>query len=104
MKALDLLKANQNIQDRAENFASSIERELKKEIIDVLVEKKEKITDQIHDLKSFNLATDLNQGIKQMTREDCKERFKDIINLEFELTLIELELKSKKESFDKYFA
>ena len=102
-KAIDLLKSNKSVSERAESYLVSIERDLKRDVIDALQVRKEKIEDSLFELKDFTLETDVNKGNVRMTKEDCKRRFEKIIDLEFELTLVEQELKIKSESFDKYF-
>jgi hypothetical protein len=39
-----------------------------------------------------------------MTKETIEARFKKVIDLEYKLKLTNLELVTKQESFDKYFA
>jgi predicted polyphosphate/ATP-dependent NAD kinase len=103
MKALQLLKTNPSVQERAEAYVKSIKRDLQKEVIDTLITTKEKAEDQLFELKNFTLDTNVNQGLAQMTKEDCKKRFKNIIEFEYQLILLEAELKVKQASFDKYF-
>jgi hypothetical protein len=38
-----------------------------------------------------------------MTKDSVEKRFTKIIDLEYELKLVSLELTAKQESFDKYF-
>lgn len=103
MKALELLKTNKTVAERAENYASSMKRNIQRDVIDSLVSKKEKIEDQLFELSNFTLNTDMNSGLKMMTKEDCEARFKKIIDLEYELELTSRELEIKQASFDKYF-
>lgn len=103
MKALELLKTNKTVVERADNYVASTKRNIQRDVIDTLVAKKEKIDDELFELANFTLDTNVNAGLQQMTKEDCEKRFKKIINLEYDLTLIELELKVKQQSFDKYF-
>lgn len=103
MLAYDLLSTNKTVKERAATYASSMKRNLQKSILDALVEKKEKIEDELFDLKNFTLDTNLNAGLRQMTKEDCEKRFTKIIDNEYELELITAELKIKQASFDKYF-
>lgn len=102
-KALELMKANKSVEERSDAYVVSIERDLRKEMIDTLIEKQEKIADQMFELTNFTLDTDANKGLAQMSKEVCKDRFKKIINLEYEATLIAAELKVRQASFDKYF-
>jgi hypothetical protein len=103
MKALELLKKNKTVLERAERFAATTKRNIQRDVIDALVATKEKIEDSIFELSNFVLDTNLNAGLKTMTQEECEARFKKLIEAEFELTLIDVELKTKKEAFEKYF-
>lgn len=51
----------------------------------------------------MSLEADLNRGIKALSKTEVESRFTQIINKEYELTLVEVELKVKKSSFDTYF-
>lgn len=103
MKALELLKSNKSVSERAENYVTSVKRNIQRDVIDTLTAKKESIEDELFELTNFNLETNLNSGIQAMTKESVESRFKRIIDLEYKLKLTELELKTKQESFDKYF-
>lgn len=103
MKALELLKTNKTVAERAENYTNSMKRNIQRDVIDSLIAKKEKIEDQLFELSNFTLDTNLNAGLRSMTKEDCESRFKKIIDLEFELELLNKELEIKQNSFDKYF-
>ncbi len=104
MKALELLKTNKTVIERAENYAIAVKRSLQRDIIDKLVEEKEKLDEELFELTNFTLNTNLNQGLKMMTKDDCEARFKRIIEVEYELELTNRELEIKQKSFDKYFA
>jgi archaellum component FlaC len=103
MKALELLKTNTGVAERAENYVSSVKRNIQRDVIDALTSKKEKIDDELFELKNFSLETDANKGVIEMKREDVEKRFRKIIDLEYELKLVSLELTAKQESFEKYF-
>jgi len=103
MKALELLKTNTGVAERAENYVSSVKRNIQRDVIDALTAKKEKIDDELFELKNFSLETDANRGVVGMKREDVEKRFRKIIDLEYELKLVSLELTAKQESFEKYF-
>ena len=103
MKALDLLKKNTSTDDRAQNYIAPIKRNLQISILDVLIANQEKISDQILDLQDFNLATDVNAGVKQLTREECEARFKKIIDLKTEYELQDRILDIKQSLFNEYF-
>jgi len=103
MKALELLKSNKSVSERAENYAVAVKRNIQRDVIDSLVAKKESIEDELFELTNFNLETDVNRGYQAMTKESVEARFKKIIDLEYKLKLVSLELTAKQESFDKYF-
>jgi hypothetical protein len=103
MKALELLKSNKTVAERAENYATAVKRNIQRDVIDILTAKKEAIEDELFELTNFNLETDVNKGFQSMTKESVETRFKKIIDLEYKLKLVDLELKTKQESFNKYF-
>jgi hypothetical protein len=103
-KALDLLKSNKSVSERAENYIISVKRNIQRDVIDALVQKKESMEDELFELTNFNLETNVNSGFVAMTKESVEVRFKKVIDLEYKLKLVDLELKTKQESFDKYFA
>lgn len=103
MEALKLLKKNRTTEERAEKYVERIKNSLNIRIITNLTERIEKIADDIYDLENFNLSTDLNKGEIQLTKEECEDRFIQIIDLNYTKKLLELELKAKKEIFTHYF-
>jgi hypothetical protein len=102
-KALDLLKSNKTVSERAENYIVSVKRNIQRDVIDSLTAKKEAMEDELFELTNFNLETDMNKGFQQMTKESVEARFKKIIDLEYKLKLTDLELSAKQTSFNKYF-
>jgi hypothetical protein len=102
-KALDLLKSNKTVSERAENYIVSVKRNIQRDVIDAITAKKEAMEDELFELTNFNLETDMNKGFQAMTKESVESRFKKIIDLEYKLKLTNLELTAKQESFDKYF-
>jgi hypothetical protein len=104
VKALDLLKSNKTVSERAENYIVSVKRNIQRDVIDAITAKKEAMEDELFELTNFNLETDVNKGYQQMTKESVEARFKKIIDIEYKLKLTNLELISKQESFDKYFS
>ncbi len=103
VKALDLLKSNKTVSERAENYIVSVKRNIQRDVIDALTSRKEAMEDELFELTNFNLETDVNKGYQQMTKESVEQRFKKIIDIEYKLKLVSLELTAKQESFDKYF-
>jgi hypothetical protein len=103
MKALELLKTNKTVVERAENYITSVKRNIQRDVIDTLTSKKESIEDELFELGNFSMETDINKGYQAVTKETVENRFKKMIDLEYKLKLVELELKTKQESFDKYF-
>jgi predicted nucleic acid-binding Zn-ribbon protein len=103
MKALQILEKNQSTKERATEFIKSIKRNLQKKVIDSLEERIETIEDKIYGQLDMSLNTDLNKGVKTVTRDQAEARFSEVIELEYELELLNRELEIKRESFDKYF-
>lgn len=102
-KAQELLKTNVSVAQRADKFAVSIQRNIQKDVLDVLVDRKDKIDEELFELSDFSLETDVNRGVRPMKQEECEERFKKMIELEYELELLEKEIEIKTKSFNKYF-
>lgn len=103
MKALEMLKTEKSITEVAENYVASIKRELQREVIDALQKKKEAFDDEKFKLQNFSLQTNLNAGTTIMSREECQARFKRLIEVDFEIEMLELEIESKKKAFETYF-
>ena len=103
MKALELMKKFPSVEERATAYATSIKRDLYQQVIEPVIRKKERLEDEIADLKNFSLNTNLNQGVAAVTKEECLKRFKEIIQKEYELELTKKELEIKQKSFDFYF-
>ena len=103
MKALELLKTNKTISERAEKYHESIKRNIQRDVLDKLTTTIEDLEDTLFELKNFVLDTNINRGLMQMTKDDCENRFKKIIEVEFELELLKQEQKVKKEIYEKYF-
>lgn len=101
--ALKIMQENKSVEDRSLSFIVSVERSIMREIIDPLIIKKEKLEQQILDLKDFSLDTDINKGRQRVTAEDCEKRFKAIFKAEYDLELLNLEIDSMKGIYDKYF-
>ncbi len=101
--ALSLLKTSTTVAARAESFEKTIRRNIQREVLDTLIADKEKYEQKLFELQDFSLETDLNAGQRRMTADDCETRFKEMINIEFRLTMLDLEIKVKQESFNKYF-
>lgn len=102
-KGLDLLKKSKSTNERAEAFYNGIARDLKIDIIDNLTRKKEKLEEERFELEDFTLATDANAGLKKMTQDECKTKFARIIEIEYELEMLDLEIESKTAAYEKYF-
>ena len=103
MKAKDLLKTNISVEKRADDFITSITRNIQKKVLDKLSEAIEKIDDQLFEKKDFSLETNVNSGTSAISRAEAEQRFTDIINLEFDKVMLAQELSIKQASFDKYF-
>lgn len=102
-EAFKLLVSNKTPQERASEYVSSVKRKLLETVVSPLQDAVESLRDKIADRKEFSLKTDHNLGLKLMTREDATARFKEIIDLEYELKLAEMELECKLKSFEAYF-
>jgi hypothetical protein len=102
-KALELLGKSKTVRERADSYVVSMKRNLQKKILDTLQDKIDAIKDKNFDLENFTLDTNLNAGVRQMSKEDCESRFEQLINNQFELQLLEAELKVKQEAFNQYF-
>lgn len=102
-KALELLQKAKSTSERATSFLGSIERNIQKDVLDVLQSKKDGLTDKIFELLDFTLETNLNSGQSAISRDQAEKRFKDLIEAEYQLKLVELELEAKQVSFNKYF-
>lgn len=104
VKALAMLKTNTSVKERAENYIVSVKRNLQRDVIDTLTAKKEAMEDKLFELTDFSLETDINRGQAMMTKEMVEKRFTEVIETEYRLKLIKLELETKQATFDKYFA
>lgn len=104
MKALEIMKTSQSVNERAEEFAKSIKRNIQVGVLDVIVAKIEALKDKEFELKNFTLSTDMNAGVAQMSRQECENRFKELINISFEKRMLEVELTEKQKAFDFYFS
>lgn len=102
-KALDLMKSKQTVSNRAEEIISSVEREVKRKYIDDLQDRIDGLEDRLSEAKQFNLTTNHNRGEVANTREECKGKLLDILELEYQLKLSKRELKIKKAIFADYF-
>lgn len=102
-KAFGLLSTSKTTKEKAKAYAPSIRRDLLNSFIIELERKKDKINDKLFDLQEFTLDSDLNAQQKRMSMEECKTQFNEILALEYELKLIEMELKAKREIFEEYF-
>lgn len=103
VKALEMLKNSKSIGERAENYIVSAKRNIQRDVIDAIISKKEAMEDKLFDLSDFTLETNLNAGVERMDKDAVEKRFKQIIDLEYQLKLLKLELETKQASFSKYF-
>jgi hypothetical protein len=103
-RANTLMSQNKSVKERASKFEVSIKRDLQKEVLDTIQTKIETLEDTIFELEDFTLETDLNSGKSAITKAECQERFEKIINAEYQKALLEVELRVKQETFNKYFS
>lgn len=101
--AMKMLEKSKSIKERADSYFTSVKRNIQRDVLDSLTQKKEALDDKLFELQNFTLETNLNSGLRMMTKEDAENNFKAIIETEYQLTMIEMELKVKQASFDKYF-
>ena len=102
-KALEMLKLNKTVAERAESYLDSIKRNLQKEVIDKLIERKDTLRDQIFSLTDVTLQTNINLGVSAITREAAQANFKKLMDAEYELEILTLELEARQDIFNKYF-
>lgn len=102
-KAFNLLSSVKSVKDRAGQYSKRIATTLAVEMIHPLVEKVDKIDDKIYELEDFALETNVNKGLKRLTKEDCEDRFREIIQLKYKRTLAVLERDSKIKAFNDLF-
>lgn len=102
-KAEMLLNTNKSVKERSVKYTNRIKTTLHTKIITKLEEEIEAIDDKIFELEDFSLDTDKNAGQYKLTKEECQKRFEEMIDLEWEKTLKEAELKAKKETFINLF-
>lgn len=101
--ALEMLGKNKTVAQRAESYVGSIKRNIQRDVIDSLIARKEKLEEEKFELSDFTLDTNINSGHRRMTAEDCEKRFKRLIDVDYELALLDIEIKVKQASYDKYF-
>lgn len=102
-KALSMLQKRKSTSERADQYFKSIRRNIEISLIFDLERKKEALEGKIFDLENFDLETDHNAGRSAMTQDQAEARFVELINANYELELLTLEIDSKKEIFAKYF-
>ncbi len=102
-RALQLLMSNKPLTERAGDYSESAKRVIIASVINPLIEKVEGLKDKIFSLEDFSLRTDLNAGIVAISREDVAARFTKLIDLKFELSLAQVELNNKMDTFNHYF-
>ena len=104
MEALDLLLKSSNVEELAAQYADSAKRSVEEDIIRPCEKKVKDIKDELFYLKQIHVESDRNRGIDALTIHQCKERFKDIVNKEYSLSLAKLELEEKKKIYARYFS
>lgn len=101
--ALGMLKSNKTVAQRAESYFKSIRRNIQRDVLDELIARKEKMEESKFELSDFALDTNLNAGLRRMTSEDCEARFKKLIDIDYQLVMLSLEIKVKQDSFNELF-
>lgn len=102
-KALELLKSNKSIEQRAVELLPSIQREVEQKYILDLKRKIEGIEDRLADAKQINLKTNLNEGQTAHSREECTDKLLLVLELEYQLEIARKELEIKERIFNNYF-
>lgn len=103
MKAKELLLNSTSSEVLATQYASSSKDYVQDEVIRPLEIKVKNLEEKLFDLNQFHLETDKNKGIEAITIADCKNRFKNIVETEVELSLVKIELEQYKKAYGKYF-
>ena len=102
-KALQLMKQAPTTEERASKYVETIQRNLLKNYIDPVVDRKDNLEDKIASLLDFSLDTDLNKGVLPITREAAEDRLNKVLQLRYELKFVELELETKFKIFNEFF-
>lgn len=102
-RAQELMLKSKTVGERTDVFFERIKQSLNIKIILPLQEQVEELDDKIFELEDFSLSTDLNKGLRRLSKEDVEARFTKIMELEAEKTLLLLKLEAKQASFTKYF-
>lgn len=102
-KALDLLKSNKSLEQRAVELLPSIQREVEQKYILDLKRKIEGLEDRLADAKQINLKTNLNEGQTAHSREECKDKLYIVLDLEYQIEISKKELEIKERIFNNYF-
>ena len=100
-KALELLKSNTPFAERAEDYVKTASRNIQQNFINSLVARKEALNDKISDKKNFSVITE--KGISEASRSSIEQRLSEILEAEYQLKLLVLELEAKQALFNEYF-
>lgn len=101
-RALSLMQKAKSTKERAEEYYPRIKKAIYYDKIVKLEEEIEEKKSKIYDLENMSLATNHNKGIVALTKEDVQSRVEQIISLDEEIILMEIKLKARKASFEKY--
>lgn len=93
--AMTMLQNAKSVSERAEAFYGGIKRDINDEVIVSLEKKIEKLKEKEFELADFSLETDVNRGQRRMTQEDCTNRFRELVDVKYKISILELELKMK---------
>ena len=81
--ALNLLNNTTSTSEIANNYYQSVKYKVDK-TLEELINQERIIDSRIFDLTNFSLETNLNAGIKVITREETETRFEAVLSLEYE--------------------
>jgi hypothetical protein len=103
MKALEIMKKQSSVEERASQYFASVRRDIMRSVIDPVMTKIDRLKDDIIELKNFSLDTDINKGINAISKDEVTRRFALIVEKEYLLELAKKELEIKMKSFGIYF-
>lgn len=103
-KVMSLLKSAPSVEAKATAYEKRIRENLEKEMIQPLKDKISRLETQIEDQLDFSLDTDLNKGVEKISRPEVEARVRKAIELKYDKSIIELELKLNQEAFNELFS
>jgi D-Tyr-tRNAtyr deacylase len=102
-KALNMLETSKTLSERASQYYTAIARDIKDSTITVLEKKIEKLKNKVFDLSDFTLEADANAGQRRMSQEDCQSQLQQLLDTQYAIKVLELELKLKTDIYKELF-